>query len=143
MADGRKAVPSDRQGFNRRWYAPNLEKVYTPTSAVEVAAAWQEVIGYGEPRLHQRFRQPIPHALFCPSVEPISIYRNVRASPATGSQGAIHATYRSTSAGYPVSVGTFGLAAKEARLQSIPILCPSDPACRVSLPKISFESLLN
>ncbi|SME88972.1 Berberine and berberine like [Tistlia consotensis] len=36
---GRPPILSDRQGFNRRWFAPNLAKVFTPASAAEVAAA--------------------------------------------------------------------------------------------------------
>jgi hypothetical protein len=33
----RPVVPSDRQGFDRRWFAPNLQAVYVPTHADEVA----------------------------------------------------------------------------------------------------------
>jgi hypothetical protein len=34
---GRRPVASDRQGFNRRWYAENLREVYVPTSVDDVA----------------------------------------------------------------------------------------------------------
>lgn len=44
----RTPLPSDRQGFNRRWYAPRLEAVYTPTTAAEVEACVQEALStYG------------------------------------------------------------------------------------------------
>ena len=29
----RPPLVSDRQGFDRRWFAPNLEMVFTPTTA--------------------------------------------------------------------------------------------------------------
>lgn len=34
---GRPPLLSDRQGFNRRWFAPNLERVFAPADAREVA----------------------------------------------------------------------------------------------------------
>ena len=33
----RPVIRSDRQGYNRRWFAPNLEGVYTPTTTDQVA----------------------------------------------------------------------------------------------------------
>lgn len=33
----RSVIPSDQQGFNRRWFAPNLEAVFIPASLDEVA----------------------------------------------------------------------------------------------------------
>lgn len=33
----RGVIPSDRQGFNRRWFAPNLEAVFIPSQLLEVA----------------------------------------------------------------------------------------------------------
>ena len=35
----RDPIPSDRQGFNRRWFAPNLQRVYVPTSMADIADA--------------------------------------------------------------------------------------------------------
>lgn len=35
----REPVLSDRQGFNRRWFAPNLQRVYVPTSGDTIADA--------------------------------------------------------------------------------------------------------
>lgn len=40
----RNSIISDQQGFNRRWYAPNLEAVYLPTHATDVVEAWADVI---------------------------------------------------------------------------------------------------
>lgn len=40
----RSPTPSDRQGFNRRWYAPDLRKIYAPTNAAEVVAALRSAI---------------------------------------------------------------------------------------------------
>lgn len=37
-AANRRVLASDRQGFNRRWYAPNLRTVYVPTEIDEVVA---------------------------------------------------------------------------------------------------------
>ena len=36
-ASGRRVIASDRQGFNRRWYAPNLKAVFVPTEVDHVA----------------------------------------------------------------------------------------------------------
>ncbi len=33
----RPVVISDRQGFDRRWFAPNLQAVYVPTHVDQVA----------------------------------------------------------------------------------------------------------
>lgn len=38
IANGRPVVLSDRQGFDRRWFAANLQAVYVPTRAEQVAA---------------------------------------------------------------------------------------------------------
>lgn len=44
----RPVVPSDRQGFNRRWFAPNLEAVYIPENDAEAVAQVGEAISrYG------------------------------------------------------------------------------------------------
>lgn len=45
--NGRPPTASDRQGFDRRWFAPNLERVYAPRSGDEVRRAWQEAIYAG------------------------------------------------------------------------------------------------
>ncbi len=47
MVMSRLPALSDRQGFDRRWYAPNLERVYAPANASEVTAAWKDVITRG------------------------------------------------------------------------------------------------
>ena len=39
---GDDILTSDRQGFDRRWYAKNLDRVYTPTTADEAVAAAKE-----------------------------------------------------------------------------------------------------
>lgn len=36
---------SDRQGFDRRWFAPNLEAVYAPTRPDQVAVCLTEAVG--------------------------------------------------------------------------------------------------
>lgn len=41
----RPIIPSDRQGFNRRWFAPNLEAVYIPSTLAEVAPCVEAAIG--------------------------------------------------------------------------------------------------
>lgn len=46
MTAGIPAV-SDRQGFDRRWFAPNLERVYAPTSGDAVCKAWKTAIDAG------------------------------------------------------------------------------------------------
>jgi hexose oxidase len=38
----RNPLLSDRQGFDRRWYAPNVQLVYAPTTAQELAVALAE-----------------------------------------------------------------------------------------------------
>ncbi|GAA1869696.1 FAD-binding protein [Myceligenerans crystallogenes] len=44
----RPVVLSDRQGFDRRWFAPNLEAVYVPRNDAEAVAQIDEAIGrYG------------------------------------------------------------------------------------------------
>jgi FAD/FMN-containing dehydrogenase len=44
----RPLVLSDRQGFNRRWFAPNLEAVYVPRNDAEAVAYVQEAVSrYG------------------------------------------------------------------------------------------------
>ncbi len=48
MATSREPTPSDRQGFARRWFAKNLQRVFTPTTAAEVVGAWQEIVRRGE-----------------------------------------------------------------------------------------------
>lgn len=40
----RDVLPSDRQGFNRRWFAPALEAVYVPESTREVQACVEEAL---------------------------------------------------------------------------------------------------
>ena len=41
-------MSSDRQGFNRRWFAPNLEAVFTPTPSDDVASTVGEALAtYG------------------------------------------------------------------------------------------------
>lgn len=40
----RPVLPSDRQGFNRRWFAPRLERIYVPSRAEDVAACLEEAI---------------------------------------------------------------------------------------------------
>ncbi len=47
MVASREPTPSDRQGFNRRWFAPNLRRVYLPTTAAEVVAAWRDIVTSG------------------------------------------------------------------------------------------------
>jgi len=50
MALRRNPLFSDRQGFNRRWYAPNIQYVYTPSTAQELAAALADAEArYGTP----------------------------------------------------------------------------------------------
>ena len=44
MPLSRNPLLSDRQGFDRRWYAANLEQVYAPSSGVETVQAWSDVI---------------------------------------------------------------------------------------------------
>jgi hexose oxidase len=44
----RPVLPSDRQGFNRRWYAPALQAVYAPLTADEATACVQDALStYG------------------------------------------------------------------------------------------------
>lgn len=46
----RNPIFSDRQGFNRRWYAPNVQYVYTPSTAQELADALADAEArYGTP----------------------------------------------------------------------------------------------
>lgn len=40
----RSVIPSDRQGFNRRWFAPNLEAVFIPSSLEQVVACVEAAI---------------------------------------------------------------------------------------------------
>ncbi len=40
----RQPIPSDRQGFNRRWYAPALEAVYAPRGLDDVAAHVEDAL---------------------------------------------------------------------------------------------------
>lgn len=40
----REPLPSDRQGFNRRWYADNLDQVYVPESTQDVVDALNDAI---------------------------------------------------------------------------------------------------
>lgn len=47
MVMSRSPQLSDRQGFDRRWYARNLQRVYLPQSRIEAADAWNEAIGLG------------------------------------------------------------------------------------------------
>ena len=50
MALRRNPLFSDRQGFNRRWYAPNVQYVYTPSTAPELATALADAEArYGTP----------------------------------------------------------------------------------------------
>jgi hypothetical protein len=44
---GSELLTSDFQGFNRRWRAPNLEKVYLPESWEDTLAAMTEIISSG------------------------------------------------------------------------------------------------
>lgn len=43
-AVSRSVLPSDRQGFNRRWFASRLERVYVPTRAEDVAICLEEAV---------------------------------------------------------------------------------------------------
>ncbi len=43
----RQPTASDRQGFDRRWFAPNIERVYAPRDGDGVRQAWQEAIDAG------------------------------------------------------------------------------------------------
>ncbi|MDJ0628675.1 MAG: BBE domain-containing protein [Rhodobacter sp.] len=47
MVLSRSPALSDRQGFDRRWFAPDLDRVYLPTTGAEVAAAWAEIVANG------------------------------------------------------------------------------------------------
>ncbi len=48
MTQSRPVVLSDRQGFDRRWFAPNLQAVYVPTHAEQVAGCLTAAItAYG------------------------------------------------------------------------------------------------
>lgn len=38
----REPLPSERQGFNRRWWAPNLEAVFAPANEAEAVVSVQE-----------------------------------------------------------------------------------------------------
>lgn len=40
----RAVLPSDRQGFNRRWFAPNLQRVYIPRTSQDVAACLEQAV---------------------------------------------------------------------------------------------------
>ncbi|MFM8350849.1 MAG: hypothetical protein ACKN9D_07235, partial [Actinomycetales bacterium] len=40
----RSVIPSDRQGFNRRWFAPNLQAVFVPSQLAEVAPCVEAAI---------------------------------------------------------------------------------------------------
>jgi len=41
----RPVIASDRQGFNRRWFAPNLEAVYVPSRLEDVAPCVEAALG--------------------------------------------------------------------------------------------------
>lgn len=43
-ATSRAVIPSDRQGFNRRWFASELQDVYLPTRTEDVAACLEAAI---------------------------------------------------------------------------------------------------
>ena len=43
----RRPTASDRQGFDRRWFAPALEQVFSPRSGEAVRQAWQDAIDGG------------------------------------------------------------------------------------------------
>lgn len=43
-ATRRAVIPSDRQGFNRRWFAPDLQSVYVPTRSTDVASCLEDAI---------------------------------------------------------------------------------------------------
>lgn len=43
-APGRDLIESDRQGFNRRWFAPNLQRVFIPTAADQVEGVVEEAL---------------------------------------------------------------------------------------------------
>lgn len=43
----RSPILSDRQGFDRRWFAPNLQVVYTPSDTVGVLQAMKQAIQLG------------------------------------------------------------------------------------------------
>lgn len=47
MVESRSPTPSDRQGFDRRWYAENLVTVYSPATAQEVINAWRDAVNKG------------------------------------------------------------------------------------------------
>ncbi len=47
MVSQRSPILSDRQGFDRRWFAPNLENVYLPVTGQDVADAWSAAITNG------------------------------------------------------------------------------------------------
>ena len=40
----RPVLPSDRQGFNRRWFAPNLQRVYAPNTSQDVAVCLEQAV---------------------------------------------------------------------------------------------------
>jgi len=40
----RPVLPSDRQGFNRRWFAPNLQRVYVPNTSQDVAVCLEQAV---------------------------------------------------------------------------------------------------
>jgi len=44
-ACSRPPLLSDRQGFDRRWFAGNLHEVFVPTSRDAVAACLSQAIG--------------------------------------------------------------------------------------------------
>lgn len=43
-APGRGLIDSDRQGFNRRWYAPDLQRVFVPTAIDQVEGMVEEAL---------------------------------------------------------------------------------------------------
>ncbi len=44
VAPMRRLIESDRQGFNRRWFAPNLQRVFVPTAVDQVEAIVEEAL---------------------------------------------------------------------------------------------------
>ena len=44
LAPARRLIESDRQGFNRRWFAPNLQRVFVPNAVDQVEAIVEEAL---------------------------------------------------------------------------------------------------
>jgi hypothetical protein len=44
VAPARRLIESDRQGFNRRWFAPNLQRLFVPNAVDQVEAIVEEAL---------------------------------------------------------------------------------------------------